>query len=94
GKKDNSIIRRLEKTKTEIIAPDLAGEKLAMEKEKRRLAREAANAKKQEELRLEQERREKAVKNSYDSIFVESNMRSNYQNAGDGEEIDLEEDFM
>ncbi|CAG8793289.1 2530_t:CDS:10, partial [Gigaspora margarita] len=92
GKKDNSIIRRLEKTKTENIAPDLAGEKLAMEKEKRRLAREAANAKKQEELRLEQERRDKAAKNSYDSIFVESNMRSN-QNVG-GEEVDLEEDFM
>ncbi|KAF0555265.1 DUF814-domain-containing protein [Gigaspora margarita] len=90
GKKDNSIIRRLEKTKTENIAPDLAGEKLAMEKEKRRLAREAANAKKQEELRLEQERRDKAAKNSYDSIFVESNMRSNQG----GEEVDLEEDFM
>ncbi|CAG8690967.1 5649_t:CDS:2 [Dentiscutata erythropus] len=94
GKKDNAIIRRLEKTKTENVAPDLAGEKLAMEKEKRRLAREAANAKKQEELRLEQERREKAAKNSYDSIFVESNMRSNHQSVGDDQEFDLEEDFM
>ncbi|CAG8671790.1 33456_t:CDS:2, partial [Racocetra persica] len=44
GKRDNAIIRRLEKTKTENASPDLAGEKLAMEKEKRRLAREAANA--------------------------------------------------
>ncbi|CAG8763002.1 24556_t:CDS:2, partial [Racocetra persica] len=58
------------------------------------LAREAANARKQEELRLEQERREKAAKNSYDSIFDEANMRSNYQNVADGEEVDLEEDFM
>ncbi|CAG8787277.1 15715_t:CDS:2, partial [Cetraspora pellucida] len=61
--------------------------------EKRRLAREAANAKRQEELRLEQERREKTTKNSYDSVFAETNMRSNYQNVADGEEIDLEEDF-
>ncbi|CAG8578162.1 17553_t:CDS:2, partial [Acaulospora colombiana] len=93
SKKDNAIIKKLEKTKVERF-PDLAGEKSSMEKEKRKIARDALNAKKQEEQRLEQERKEQVTKNSYDSIFKETNMRSNYQNSADGEEIDLEEDFM
>ncbi|CAG8456001.1 9618_t:CDS:2 [Acaulospora morrowiae] len=90
SKKDNMIIKRLEKTKVERF-PDLAGEKLTMEKEKRKKTREAANVKKREEDRLEQERKEQAAKSSYDSIFSETNMRSNSYGSADG---DLEDDFM
>ncbi|CAI2184900.1 19292_t:CDS:2, partial [Funneliformis geosporum] len=45
--------------------------------------------KEQEELRLEQDRKSKEAQKSYDSLFDESNMRSNYDN-----NIDLEDDFM
>ncbi|CAG8592084.1 5977_t:CDS:2, partial [Diversispora eburnea] len=80
--KDNKVIKRLEKTKIESY-PDLNNEKLTWEKEKRRLEREAKNAKKKEELRLEWERKELANKNPYESLFNDADMRSNYQNAKD-----------
>ncbi|RIA88040.1 hypothetical protein C1645_776002 [Glomus cerebriforme] len=86
--KDNKILNRLEKTKIEKF-PDLEKEKIQAEKEKKRIAREAMIAKKQEQLRLEQERKEQEALKSYDTLFDESNMRSNYNNDGD-----LEDDFM
>jgi len=85
--KNNKILNRLEKTRTEKF-PDLEKEKIQAEKEKKRIAREAMIAKKQEELRLEQEKKEQEALKSYDSLFDESTMRSNYDNG------DLEEDFM
>ncbi|GBB87355.1 hypothetical protein RclHR1_01380017 [Rhizophagus clarus] len=87
-KKNNKILNRLEKTKVEKF-PDLEKEKMQAEKEKRKIAREAMVVKKQEELRLEQEKKEQEALKSYDLIFDESNMRSNYDNDGD-----LEDDFM
>ncbi|CAJ0765794.1 6071_t:CDS:10 [Entrophospora sp. SA101] len=87
GNKENVILKRLEKTKIE-RHPDLEAEKVDMEKEVRRIAREKANIIKQEQLRLERERKEQKAKNSYDTIFVETNMRSNT------DAIDMEEDFM
>ncbi|CAG8487547.1 7631_t:CDS:10 [Rhizophagus irregularis] len=87
-KKNNKIVNRLEKTRVEKF-PDLEKEKMQAEKEKRRIAREAMVAKKQEELRLEQEKKEQEALKSYDSFFDKSSMRSNYDN-----DCDLEEDFM
>ncbi|CAG8440834.1 7101_t:CDS:10 [Funneliformis mosseae] len=86
--KNNKIINRLEKTRIEKF-PDLEKEKLGAEKERRRIARETAIAKEQEELRLEQDRKNKEAQKSYDSLFDESNMRSNYDS-----NIDLEDDFI
>ncbi|CAG8444991.1 8387_t:CDS:2 [Ambispora gerdemannii] len=92
--KDNQIVRRLEKTKKESF-PDLALEKLEMEKERRKILKEAANQKEKEKLQLERQRREEAEKRSYEPLFVPSNMRSNSQNTNDVKDInEWEEDFM
>ncbi|KAG9290372.1 hypothetical protein G9A89_007103 [Geosiphon pyriformis] len=91
--KNNQVVKRLEKTKQE-SHPDLALEKLEIEKQRRRAAKEASNAKKKEDLQREKEKREEASKKSYDSIFEQSNMRSNLQNTDVKDVNEWEEDFM
>ncbi|CAG8649521.1 969_t:CDS:2, partial [Ambispora leptoticha] len=91
--KDNQIVRRLDKTRKESF-PDLALEKLEMEKERRKVLREAANQKEKEKLQQEKQRREEAEKRSYESLFASSNMRSNWQNTDVKDINEWEEDFM
>ncbi|CAG8615385.1 4623_t:CDS:2 [Paraglomus brasilianum] len=89
--RENKIINRLEKTKKELY-PDLLAEREAHDKELRRIARAEGMAKAKEELRKRQQLREEAAKKSYDSLFDESNMRSNQVYEENAQ--DLEDDFM
>ncbi|CAG8594744.1 5829_t:CDS:2 [Paraglomus occultum] len=89
--RDNKIINRLGKTKKELY-PDLLAEKEAHNKELRKIARAEEMAKAKEELRQKQKFREEAAKKSYDSLFDESNMRSNQVYEENAQA--LEDDFM
>ncbi|KAJ3481914.1 hypothetical protein NLG97_g7703 [Lecanicillium saksenae] len=91
--RENPIVNRLNKTKTEVKQPDLKQEKDDRDKELRQRANAALQIKKKEEARQAQEWKEKKWQkdHAYDDLFTEENMdmQSN-QNRG----ADWEDDFM
>ncbi|KAM0738029.1 hypothetical protein ACQRIT_007505 [Beauveria bassiana] len=91
--RENAIVNRLNKTKTEVKQPDFKQQKDDHDKEIRRKANAALQAKKKEEARQAQEWKEKKwqKEHAYDDLFTEENMdlQSN-QNRSE----DWEDDFM
>lgn len=88
-KRINSIVNRLNKTKTERKKVDFREEKEkrdAIEREKQR------RQEKEEQLRLEREKKERqelAKQKSYDTVFANAAMKTNKDPVED-----LEDDFM
>ncbi|KAM3532221.1 hypothetical protein MY4038_004143 [Beauveria bassiana] len=91
--RENAIVNRLNKTKTEVKQPDFKQQKDDHDKEIRRKANAALQVKKKEEARQAQEWKEKKwqKEHAYDDLFTEENMdmQSN-QNRNE----DWEDDFM
>ncbi|KAM3500488.1 hypothetical protein MY10362_006351 [Beauveria mimosiformis] len=91
--RENVIVNRLNKTKTEVKQPDFKQQKDDHDKEIRRKANAALQIKKKEEARQAQEWKEKKWQkdHAYDDLFTEENMdmQSN-QNRSE----DWEDDFM
>ncbi|PMB63674.1 Coiled-coil domain-containing protein 25 [Beauveria bassiana] len=91
--RENAIVNRLNKTKTEVKQPDFKQQKDDHDKEIRRKANAALQVKKKEEARQAQEWKEKKwqKEHAYDDLFTEENMdmQSN-QNRSE----DWEDDFM
>ncbi|KAM3419392.1 hypothetical protein BST61_g5321 [Cercospora zeina] len=87
-KRENAIVNRLNKTKEEKY-PDLRQEKADREHEERKKERIAAQAKKKDEARLAEERKQLKwqKEHMYDDVHAEDQMRSN-------EEGFDEDDFM
>ncbi|PPJ61319.1 hypothetical protein CBER1_05084 [Cercospora berteroae] len=77
-KRENAIVNRLNKTKVEKY-PDLRQEKADRENEERKKERIAAQAKKKEEARLAEERKQLKwqKEHMYDDVHTEDQMRSN-----------------
>ncbi|KAH8712330.1 Coiled-coil domain-containing protein 25 [Beauveria bassiana] len=93
SERENAIVNRLNKTKTEVKQPDFKQQKDDHDKEIRRKANAALQVKKKEEARQAQEWKEKKwqKEHAYDDLFTEENMdmQSN-QNRSE----DWEDDFM
>ncbi|KAM3450503.1 hypothetical protein MY3296_006066 [Beauveria thailandica] len=93
AQRENVIVNRLNKTKTEVKQPDFKQQKDDHDKEIRRKANAALQTKKKEEARQAQEWKEKKwqKEHAYDDLFTEENMdmQSN-QNRSE----DWEDDFM
>ncbi|KAM3459867.1 hypothetical protein NHJ6243_006499 [Beauveria neobassiana] len=93
SERENAIVNRLNKTKTEVKQPDFKQQKDDHDKEIRRKANAALQIKKKEEARQAQEWKEKKwqKEHAYDDLFTEENMdmQSN-QNRSE----DWEDDFM
>ncbi|KAK8144840.1 hypothetical protein G3M48_005247 [Beauveria asiatica] len=93
AQRENVIVNRLNKTKTEVKQPDFKQQKDDHDKEIRRKANAALQIKKKEEARQAQEWKEKKwqKEHAYDDLFTEENMdmQSN-QNRSE----DWEDDFM
>ncbi|KAM3512034.1 hypothetical protein MY11210_004294 [Beauveria gryllotalpidicola] len=91
--RENAIVNRLNKTKTEVKQPDFKQQKDEHNQEIRRKANAALQIKKKEEARQAQEWKEKKwqKEHAYDDLFTEENMdmQSN-QNRNE----DWEDDFM
>ncbi|PQK15973.1 hypothetical protein BB8028_0006g02950 [Beauveria bassiana] len=91
--RENAIVNRLNKTKTEVKQPDFKQQKDDHDKELRRKANAALQVKKKEEARQAQEWKEKKwqKEHAYDDLFTEENMdmQSN-QNRSE----DWEDEFM
>ncbi|GIZ39787.1 hypothetical protein CKM354_000315700 [Cercospora kikuchii] len=77
-KRENAIVNRLNKSKVEKY-PDLRQEKADRENEERKKERIAAQAKKKEEARLAEERKQLKwqKEHMYDDVHTEDQMRSN-----------------
>ena len=88
-KRENAIINRLTKTKTEVVEVDLGKEKLDMEKiltteekERQRQQKAALQQQQRDQKRLEKERKDREA---YEKTIMVSNRNNDY---------DLEDDFM
>ncbi|OAA71693.1 hypothetical protein LEL_08928 [Akanthomyces lecanii RCEF 1005] len=91
--RENPIVNRLNKTKTEVKQPDLKQEKDDRDKELRRKANAALQNKKKEEARQAQEWKEKKWQkdHAYDDLFTEENMD---MQSNQNRTADWEDDFM
>ncbi|ORY16751.1 hypothetical protein BCR34DRAFT_622222 [Clohesyomyces aquaticus] len=87
-KRENPIVNRLNKTKTEKY-PDLRQEKEDRQKELRQRDRAAQQARQKEEARVAKERKEKAWQrdHAYDDLFAE-------ENVAQASNQDRDEDFL
>lgn len=97
----NAVIRRLEKTKFEMVSEDLSQELAKAKTEHGKAKRRDLKQKEQERHREEYERvqqlKQQASERSYASMFDEAEMagNSNYRNLDhDGDPTSLEDDFM
>ncbi|OAQ95965.1 hypothetical protein LLEC1_01918 [Akanthomyces lecanii] len=91
--RENPIVNRLNKTKTEVKQPDLKQEKDDRDKQIRLKANAALQTKKKEEARQAQEWKEKKWQkdHAYDDLFTEENMD---MQSNQNRTADWEDDFM
>lgn len=93
AERENPIVNRLNKTRTEVKQPDLKQEKDDHDKELRRKANAALQIKQKEEARQAQEWKEKKWQkdHAYDDLFTEENMD---MQSNQNRDADWEDDFM
>eukprot|EP00735_Rhodelphis_limneticus_P001025 TRINITY_DN11572_c0_g1::TRINITY_DN11572_c0_g1_i1::g.22026::m.22026 TRINITY_DN11572_c0_g1::TRINITY_DN11572_c0_g1_i1::g.22026 ORF type:complete len:230 (-),score=76.71,sp/Q7T312/CCD25_DANRE/54.41/1e-69,DUF814/PF05670.8/2.5e-24,DUF814/PF05670.8/1.3e+04,DUF1764/PF08576.5/14 TRINITY_DN11572_c0_g1_i1:74-712(-) len=92
-KKKNEIVNKLKKTEEEKY-PNLAEQQEEALRAITRQKRDEHKKTKAEEKRLEEEKRAEKASKSYDNLFKEEKMKSNYDNDGDVDYRAVEEDFM
>ncbi len=93
-KKDNAIVNRLNKTKTESF-PDLSAEKERYSDLMRAERKIMYRAQKKEQIETERERKKMEELRSYDRILNVENMQSNKELAARYKSVeDAEDDFM
>ena len=87
SKRENVIVNRLNKTKTEVKDPDLRGERENRDKnereEKKKIYKQVEEQKREEE----KKRKEEAEMRSYDRIFTEDKMATNKDGGNDSDDF-------
>lgn len=91
--RENAVVNRLNKTRTEVAGPDLRAEREAHDEEKRKVERMGAQEKKAEEARVARERAEKKWQkdHAYDEVFTEEALEASSNQDRKAEDL---EDFM
>ncbi|OAA53221.1 hypothetical protein ISF_08953 [Cordyceps fumosorosea ARSEF 2679] len=91
--RQNPVVNRLTKTRTEVQKPDLKQQRDDRDKERRRKANAALQLQKKEEARQAQEWKEKKWQkdHAYDDLFTEENMD---MQSNQNRSADWEDDFM